>query len=137
MASIAFDSLAFAKRLKDGGFTEVQAETLAEAEAEFIGENLATKRDINELEFSLQRDIKEMGAALRAEIKETSTGLRADIKETDTGLRIEIKQLDLKIEHVRADLQRDMKELEYRLTIKLGTLLAVAVGAIAALVKLL
>ena len=34
------------KRLKEAGFTEQQAEALADAEAEFIEQNLATKRDI-------------------------------------------------------------------------------------------
>lgn len=32
---------------------------------------------------------------------------------------------------------RDLKELEYRLTIKLGTLIAASIGIVAALVKLL
>ena len=34
-------------------------------------------------------------------------------------------------------LRRDMKELEFRLTIRLGSMMVIAVGAIAALVKLL
>ncbi|MFO1428624.1 MAG: hypothetical protein U1F76_00560 [Candidatus Competibacteraceae bacterium] len=36
-----------------------------------------------------------------------------------------------------AELKRDMKELEMRLTIKLGAMLAIAVGVMATLVKLL
>lgn len=36
-----------------------------------------------------------------------------------------------------ADLRRDLKELELRMTIKLGAMLAVAVAVVAALVKLL
>lgn len=35
------------------------------------------------------------------------------------------------------DLQRDIKELEYRMTIKLGGLMVLAVGSVATLVKLL
>jgi hypothetical protein len=111
MNAIAFDTLKFAKRLKEAGFTEQQAEALADAEAEFIEQNLATKRDI-------------------ADIKR-------DIKELEVTLRTEIKQLEVKIEQIRSDLVRDMKDLEYRMTIKLGTLMVVAVGAIATLVKLL
>lgn len=111
MNAIAFDTLKFAKRLKEAGFTEQQAEALADAEAEFIEQNLATKLDI-------------------ADIKR-------DIKELDATLRTEIKQLEVKIEQIRSDLARDMKDLEYRMTIKLGTLMVVAVGAIATLVKLL
>ncbi len=46
MTTIAFDTLKFAKRLKEAGFTEQQAEALAAAEAEFIEQNVATKRDL-------------------------------------------------------------------------------------------
>jgi hypothetical protein len=41
------------------------------------------------------------------------------------------------IEMLRADIKHDMKELELRLTIKLGAMLALAIGAVATLVKLL
>ena len=60
-----------------------------------------------------------------------------DIKELEVTLRNEIKQLDVKIEQIRSDLARDLKDLEYRMTIKLGTLMVVAVGAMATLVKVL
>ncbi len=122
MNAIAFDTLKFAKRLKEAGFTEQQAEALADAEAEFIEQNLATKRDIADI----KRDIKELEVTLRTEIK-----------QLDATLRTEIKQLEVKIEQIRSDLARDMKDLEYRMTIRLGTLMVVAVGAIATLVKLL
>ena len=110
MNAIAFDTLKFAKRLKEAGFTEQQAEALADAEAEFIEQNLATKRDI-------------------ADVKR-------DIKELEVTLRNEIKQLDVKMEQIRSDLARDLKDLEYRMTMKL-TLMVVAVGAMATLVKVL
>lgn len=97
MAAVTFDTLKFAKRLKEAGFTESQAEALASAEAELIEANLATKRDLKEVEAKLTRDIE----ALRAEIK------------------------------------RDLKDLENSLIIKLGWMIALAVGAVATLVKLL
>ena len=133
MSAIAFDTLKFAKRLKEAGFTEQQAEALADAEAEFIGQNLATKRDIADV----KRDIKELEVTLRKEIKQLEGTLHSEIKQLDVTLRGEIKQLDVKIEQIRSDLSRDLKDLEYRMTIKLGTMMVVAVGAMAALVKLL
>ena len=51
-----FDTLAYAKKLKSAGFTEEQAEVQAEALADLIDEQLATKQDIREV----QRDLKEM-----------------------------------------------------------------------------
>ncbi len=129
MNAIAFDTLKFAKRLKEAGFTEQQAEALADAEAEFIEQNLATKRDIADL----KRDI----ADIKRDIKELEVTLRNEIKQLDVTLRGEIKQLDVKIEQIRSDLARDLKDLEYRMTIKLGTMMVVAVAAMATLVKLL
>jgi hypothetical protein len=100
MSALAFDTLKFAKRLKEAGFTEQQAEALAHAGAELIEQNLATKGDI------------------------------ADLKR-------DIKELDVKIEQIRSDVARDLKDLEYRMTIKLGTMMVVAVGAMAALTRVL
>jgi len=119
MTAIAFDTLKFAKRLKEGGFTDQQAETLAQAEAEFIEQSLASKRDVKELEVALKRDVKELEVTLKRDIEELRGGVKRDV------------------EALHADLKRDMKELEYRMTIKLGAMLVVAVGAMAALVKLL
>ena len=73
--AVAFDTLAYARRLRQAGFTEQQAEVQAEALAAVVTETLATKQDL--------------------------------------------------------------RELEYRLTLRLGTMMTVAVGSVAALVKLL
>lgn len=60
MTAITFDTLAHAKKMKAVGFTEQQAEAQAQAIAEVIDENLATKKDIAELRTELKRDIKEL-----------------------------------------------------------------------------
>ncbi len=105
MTAIAFDTLKFAKRLKEAGFTEQQVEALGAAEAEFIEENLATKRDIADV----KRDIKE----LDLKIEQVRVELKRDIKELETKLA------------------RDLKDLEYRMTIKLGAMLVVTLGVMA------
>lgn len=46
----AFDTLAYAKKLKEAGFTETQAEAQAEALRAVVDSNLATKQDLKELE---------------------------------------------------------------------------------------
>jgi predicted phage-related endonuclease len=96
MSTIAFDTLKFAKRLKEAGFTEQQAEALADAEAEFIEQNLATKRDITDIKRDIadvKRDIKELEVTLRNEIKQLDVTLRGEIKQLDVTLRGEIKSL--------------------------------------------
>ena len=80
--TLAFDTLAYSKKLKAAGVPEKQAEVQAEAFAEIIDERLASKQDV-------------------------------------------------------LMLQRDMKELEMRLTIRLGGMMALAIAIVATLVKLL
>ncbi len=58
--SIAFNSLAYAKKLIATGVPEKQAEVQAEALIEMAEENLTTKRDLKEMEVSLKRDLKLM-----------------------------------------------------------------------------
>ena len=55
--TITFDTLAYAKRLEKAGVPETQAEAHAEAIAELIDDELATKRDIKELEMRLKHDL--------------------------------------------------------------------------------
>ena len=47
--AIAFDTHRFVKRLTDCGFTEQQAETLADEHVSLLNGNLATKADIEAL----------------------------------------------------------------------------------------
>lgn len=86
MTTIAFDTLAYANKLKQAGVPDRRAEVQAEAMAELVEERLATKRDLSELEERIANR---------------------------------------------------MNELEYRLTVRLGSMLVVAVSILAALVKLL
>lgn len=60
MASIAFDTHAFVKELTAAGMPEAQAEVLASSQAKLIDEQLATKKDLKELEERLRRDMKEL-----------------------------------------------------------------------------
>ena len=63
MVTVAFDTLAYAKRLKDAGFINQQAEVQAQAFSEIIKERLATKQDIKELEMRLTLRLGGMMAA--------------------------------------------------------------------------
>ncbi len=79
---VAFDTLTYATKLRDAGFTQEQAEVQAHALADIVEERLATKQDI-------------------------------------------------------ATLRCDIKDMEYRMTIRLGAMLAVSITIMGALVKLL
>ncbi|MGC9387039.1 MAG: hypothetical protein ACP5D0_08845 [Hydrogenovibrio sp.] len=53
MSTLAFDTHSFVKRLKQVGFSEEQAEVFAEEQKRLIEEQLATKKDLKELELNL------------------------------------------------------------------------------------
>ena len=53
MNDIAFDTLAYSKKLRAVGFTQEQAEAQAEALSGIVSEKLATKQDLRELEYRL------------------------------------------------------------------------------------
>ena len=59
MSVIAFDTLAFSKKLR-AQFTAEQAETLAEAFVAGVDEQLATKTDIKDLELRLESRISQV-----------------------------------------------------------------------------
>jgi hypothetical protein len=122
MSALAFDTYAAVKKLKEAGFTEQQAAAQTALLMDVIAGELATKHDIE----TVKRDIE----AVKLDIE----NVRAELKRDIEALRAELKR---DIETLRADMKHDMKELELRLTIKLGAMLALAVGAVATLVKLL
>ncbi len=51
MAAIVFDSLIYANNLQQAGFSERQAEVLAEENTAAIESNFASKQDLNDLEY--------------------------------------------------------------------------------------
>ena len=83
---VAFDTLTYAKKLRDAGFTQEQAEVQAHALADIVEERLATKQDIA----TLHRNIKELETSLRHDIKELETSLQRDIKDMEYRMTIRL-----------------------------------------------
>ena len=88
MSTITFDTHEFVKRLRECGFTEPQAEVITE----------------------LQRK------ATAAAIDQTRQDYHLDELATKRDLDTRIKETELKIELVRAELKKDIKEVEVRLS---------------------
>ena len=109
--SVAFDTLRAARRLRDeAGFDERQAGVLVDTFAEGMTETLATKADVE--------------------------ALRSDLEKTETALRADLGALRGDLEKTEASLRGQMRELEHRMTIRLGAMMVGAVALIVALVKL-
>ncbi len=151
MAAIAFDTLKYSKRLKDAGVPDKQAEAEVEALAEALEVNLKDlptkddltretgllRRDLKELETSLKRDMKELESSLKRDIKELEGSQKRDLKELETSLKHDLTESESRLKHENELMRLEMRDIERRMTIKLGGLMVVAVGAVATLVKLL
>jgi hypothetical protein len=109
-----FDSLGYAKRLRDGGVPQDQAEAHAEAARDFFMADIATKADL----LAVRTDLAATEQRLRASIAEVQTELRTTKQELQTELRTSIEAQSL------------------RLTVRLGAMLVVGIGALAAILKL-
>ena len=68
MNTTAFDTLAYAKKLKAAGVAEAQAEAQAEALAQAITGEIATKHDISEAALKLDAKINLVDAKIDAKI---------------------------------------------------------------------
>ncbi|MXY39853.1 MAG: DUF1640 domain-containing protein [Rhodospirillaceae bacterium] len=131
--AIAFDTHRFVKRLTESGFTERQAETLAEEHVALLNANLAAKVDVAALKSdivqvvaALKTDIAQVVATLKTDIAQVEATLKADIAQVEASLKTDIAQVGARIEAVKADLLKWM----------FGALIAQG-GLIVALVKLL
>ncbi|MGK7344289.1 MAG: hypothetical protein ACNS63_00590 [Candidatus Nitrospinota bacterium M3_3B_026] len=80
--SMVFDTLAYAKELKEAGVPEAQAEVQARALVRFAEEQVATKGDLKNLETALRSDM----GALRGEMKELEHRLRTELRDTENRL---------------------------------------------------
>ncbi len=135
--AIAFDTHRFVKRLTESGFTEKQAETLAEEHVALLNTNLATKADVEALRQetkagidALRQETRAGIDALRQETKAAIDALRqetrADIARVEAGIEALRQETKAAIEAVKADLVKWL----------FGGMIAQG-GLIVALVKLL
>ncbi len=116
MDVIPFEELISARKQKEEAKREERrAREAAEMfDGLFVGP-LLTKRDLEEHRVAIKRLLDEHRAATQRDLGEFRTALRRDIVE----------------------LRRDLRRVERRLTIRIGTMLVIAVGAMAALERLL
>ncbi len=115
MNMVAFDTLAYSKRLQEAGVPSAQAEAHAIAQADFLTHYLlsevATKTDLAEVKTELKTDIAEV----KAEIAEVKT----EIAEVKAELKTEIAELKAELKTEIAGIKTDMAEMETRLTMRM------------------
>lgn len=126
---IALDTLAYARRLRQAGFTEEQAEAQAEALAAVMVDSLATKVDLHELELRLDLRF--------ARIDERFIRVDERLARVDERFEHLERKMDMRFVEQEARFDAKLSDLERRLTMRLGGMMMAGIGAVSALVKLL
>ena len=136
----AFDTLAYARRLRDGGIAVEVAEVHADAAREFIMTELCTRSDLEgvrrELEASFSNRFDRLETSLATNVQRLETSLATQVERleaADRSLRDDMKEGFLS---VRRDMAAAMTSLEDRMTVRMGFMLATAIAALAAIIKL-
>ena len=127
--AIAFDTHRFVKHLTENGFTEQQAEVLADEQVQLLNTNLATQADVAAIQRDIagvQREIE----VLRQETKANIEGLRQETQANLATVRQEIEVLRQETKASLAGVQSDL------LKWMVGALIAQG-GVIVTLLKLL
>ena len=131
--AIAFDTHRFVKRLTESGFTEKQAETLAEEHVALLNTNLATKADIARIEAGVDALRQETKAGMDALRQET----KADIARVEAGIDVLRQETRADIESLRQETRAAIEAVKVDLLKWLFGALIAQGGLIVALVKLL
>jgi outer membrane murein-binding lipoprotein Lpp len=145
----SLDTLQTARRLKEAGFDEPQAEALTgllRDAQEADQAQLATKADLGAIDAKIESAIVDLDAKidrvaadLNAKIDRVAADLNAKIDKVATDLNAKIDKLDAKIDRVAAELRAEfslirseMEVLRRDLTIRLGSMIVVATGVLLA-----
>ena len=108
--AIVFDTLRFVQNLTSKGFTQEQAEVLAYEHVQILTSNIATSRDLAEVQTNLETRLAEVRAEFNAKMEQTRAGLDAKA-DPEAKLEQAWAGLSAKIEQMRADLSLKLTEL--------------------------
>lgn len=120
---VTFDTLAYARRLRGAGLSDEQAAVHAEALATALGEVLVTKQDLNEL--ATKDDLHRLELATKEEFASVRREMGSEFASVRQEMRGEF-----------AAVRQDMRAQELRLTLRMGALISIGIGALAAILKM-
>lgn len=143
----AFDTSSYARRLKEAGVPEAQAEAHAEAARTFIMGELVTRHDLeitaqafrHDLETTAQafrRDLEGTRDELRRDLEVTRDELRRDLEGTRDELRRDLTELRQDQNVLRRELEAKIDHQTLRLTLRLGLLLAAGIAVLATILRI-
>ena len=143
MPMIALDTLAYARRLRQAGFSEEQAEAQAEALAAVMVESLATKPDLQEMDLRMDTRFARLGEQFAriderfARVDERFARVDDRFARVDERFEHLERKMDMRFSEQEARFDAKLSDLERRLTMRLGGMMMAGIGAVSALVKLI
>jgi len=129
--NLAFDTLAFAKALIDKGYDRNAAEALAETQREFFVQNLASEEAVNSAVQEAKTELKHDIADVKAELKHDIADVKQEIVEVKAELKQEIADVKYAVKAVDDKIDREIAQLENRLTKTLGRMFVASVSILA------
>ena len=133
-----FDTHEFVKRLTSVGMPEAQAEILAWGQSR-RNEHFADKRDVKALEAKI-KEVEARITALEVTMRQIEADLKQELKEQAASIKaleLAITRQEAAIKALEVNLTRDIREMEHKLTIKLGAFLVIGVTVLTLLDRLL
>jgi outer membrane murein-binding lipoprotein Lpp len=116
---MVFNALRSREELEEAGFSHHQAEATVKVLIDMTNENFATKADVS------------------AAVQTLNAKIDLGVQTLNAKIDSSVQMLDSKIEKLDTKIETGLREMEYKLTIKLGTLMTLAIGVTATVVKLL
>ena len=124
--AIVFDSHRFVRNLTASGFTERQAEALANEQVQLLNGNLATKTDLASVQTNLEAKL---------------TGVKTDLASVQTNLEAKLAgvkaDLEAKLAGVKADLEVKIANVQTNLLKWMFAALIAQASVVVTLIKLL
>jgi predicted nucleic acid-binding Zn-ribbon protein len=140
VAAAPFDTLKLARALRDkAGFSQEHAEATADALADAVSEQVATKQDIRDVGTeveALRSEIQAEFAAVRSEMQAEFAAVRSEMQAEFAAVRSEMQAefaaVRSEIAALRGDMVAGFRDVEQRMTIRLGGMLVVLAGILLA-----
>jgi hypothetical protein len=130
---MAFDTLSYARKLKQAGVPDTQAEAMADATRDLLGSDFATKGDAAAVKSEIALLANEIAA-----VKREMAGFRGDMGAFRSEVGAFRSEVALKTEMAALEqrLSTAIDTMGLRLTVRMGGLIAVGVAVLAAIIKL-
>ncbi len=147
MTTLAFDTHKAVKALQAAGADEPLAEAVVATVGEAVGENVATKADLAEVQVALKTEIAEVKteiaevkteiAEVKTEIAEVKATLESDIASVKAELKTDISTLREAMSKSLQDMSKSIQDVYKLMVVVILTITGTIIGTAIALVRYL